>query len=124
MDQGLPWKLGFIAKTGVFQLAPEGSSVWNGTDQTPTEEADLIRDELPKDIVFALNAGDISSATEPGAGGSKWEVIATYLPDGSARDDSMVYFGKPGIVPLRARVRALTGAVAVEVPVNGQGDQP
>lgn len=124
MEEGRPWKLGFIAGTGVFQLAPESSSAWDGANQDPVRQVDLIRDELPKDVIFALSAGDISGNIPPSSAGNSWETIAVYLPDGSARSDSTTYFGHQGIMPLRMVLRGLTGAVAIEVPADAKGNAP
>src|SRR4051794_19906579 len=51
LESGRPWKLGFLANTGVFQLAPEDSSAWESTDKDAVMQEDLVRDELPQDII-------------------------------------------------------------------------
>jgi len=117
MEQGVPWRVGFIPNTNVYQLAPEDAQDWNSPDQSTSMTATLVRDQLPKDIIFALNDGDISGPSGASSPGSKWETIAVYLGDGSARDDTTTYFGKSGIVPMRIRLRALTGHVTVETPI-------
>src|SRR6266851_5504957 len=125
MSEGRPWRLGFIANTGVYQLAPEDSSEWQNTSTDAVETADVIRDELPKDIIFALAKADSMNATANTTPGSGWETMAVYMPDGSARDDSTTYFGKPGVWPLRAKLRGLTGAVAIETyNIYKTTDQP
>ena len=60
----------------------------------------------------------------PPGGGGTWETIAIYEPQGGARDDVTVYFGKPGLGPNRAKVRGLTGAVSIEVFNLAVTDQP
>ena len=117
MEEGRPWKFGFIANTGVYQLAPEDSSVWDNPSTQLDQQADLIRDTLPQDIVFALTRADIISSSQPGGGGGGWETAAIFAPDGSALDDTVIYFGKPGASPLRAKLRALTGIVNIETYV-------
>jgi type II secretory pathway pseudopilin PulG len=123
MQEGRPWKLGFIANTGVYQLAPEDSSEWDNPSQELVEKADVTRDELPKDIVFSLNQEDILNSQQALPPGPGWETIAIYLPDGSARDDATVYFGKPGMGPNRAVLRGLTGSVSMET-FNLKADLP
>src|SRR6186997_468376 len=59
LEDGRPWKLGFIANTGVFQIAPEESTEWDNPTQELNEKTDLRRDALPKDIVFATSHDDI-----------------------------------------------------------------
>ena len=123
MSEGRPWRLGFIANTGMYQLAPEDSSEWDNPSQELVQQRDVIRDELPKDIVFSLNQGDILNSQQALPAGPGWETIAIYLPDGSARDDATVYFGKPGMGPNRAVVRGLTGSVSMET-FNLKSDLP
>jgi type II secretory pathway pseudopilin PulG len=117
LDEGRSWRLGFLANSGIFQLAPDDSPEWDSATTDLTRTPDVIRDELPKDIIFGLNQGDVISAAHSGAPGSKWETIAVYKWDGSASDDTTVYFGKGGLLPMRVNVRSLTGAVSIEVPM-------
>lgn len=125
MEQGVPWKFAYIPGTGVYQLAPEDSQDWSSTDTTPTRTDVLIRDELPKDVVFGMNQSDIQNASEGGssAGGAGWQTIGVYLYAGDARDDVTTYFGKPGLMPMRVRLRGMTGVVTIEVPREVK-DQP
>src|SRR5258708_4925858 len=51
MEDGRTWKFGFIPNTGVYQIAPEDSDVWNNPSTDPDEQAELIRDTLPQDII-------------------------------------------------------------------------
>jgi prepilin-type N-terminal cleavage/methylation domain-containing protein len=120
MEEGRPWKLAFIAGTGSYQYAPEDSTEWNNTATDAVEKIDVVRDELPKDIVFAVNRDDIVSSQGGSSPGSGWETIAVYQSDGSARDDTTSYFGKAGQAPMRAKLRALTGAVTIETPKADQ----
>jgi len=124
LDEGRSWRLGFLANTGVFQLAPDDAPEWESPTTDLTRTPTLIRDELPKDVVFGVNQGDVMAAVHPGSPGSKWETIAVYKWDGSANDDTTVYFGKGGLVPMRVNVRALTGAVSIEVPMIVKDEQP
>jgi len=62
-------------------------------------------------VIFGLSASDLAGASGAPSGGGTWEDGIVYLPDGSARDDASVFFGKAGLAPLELRVRGLTGAV-------------
>src|SRR5438067_1992172 len=79
MDEGRPWKFGFIAGTGYYQLAPEDSSEWDNQSQEPDASAEVIRDQLPKDIIFALSHEAIFNSAGGGGGGG-WETGAVFLP--------------------------------------------
>ena len=124
MDEGRPWRLAYIPGTGVYQLAPEESSEWGQTAQDPNEMIDFVRDVLPQDVVFAASEQDIAGRQEPGPAGGTWETIAVYLPAGNARDDTITFFGQMGILPMYARVRALTGAVDVQQVMTPGEVQP
>jgi prepilin-type N-terminal cleavage/methylation domain-containing protein len=121
MEDGRRWKFGFIANTGVYQIAPEDSSVWDTPSNDPDETDDLIRNSLPQDIIFALTREAIMGSDSAGGGGGNWETAAIFAADGTAVDDTVVYFGKPGISPQRASIRALTGTVSIETfdPTGG-----
>src|SRR5471030_1390268 len=51
MEEGRPWRFGFIPNSGIYQLAPEDSTDWDVPSQDLDERPDLIRDSLPKEIV-------------------------------------------------------------------------
>jgi len=115
LEEGRPWRLAYLPGTGILQLAAEDSLEWGNADRDPVERLDLIRDELPTEIVFAKTHEEIMNSQGGGGGASgSWETIAIFMADGSARDDGAVYFGKPGMGPMRARIRGLTGGVTIE----------
>ncbi|MSU80113.1 MAG: prepilin-type N-terminal cleavage/methylation domain-containing protein [Gemmataceae bacterium] len=124
MEDGRPWRLAYLANTGYFQLAPEESMEWEAVQQSNTKQTDVIRDELPKDILFVASPDDLVGKREAGTVGNMWETIAIYMPNGSARDDSLTYFGKVGVAPARARLRALTGSITIELPRDIQAATP
>jgi prepilin-type N-terminal cleavage/methylation domain-containing protein len=124
LEQGRPWKLACIANTGVFQLAPEEASDWDSADQQPQQKMELIRDHLPTDIIFATSESDIAGSKDQLPASGRWETIAVYLPEGGARDDTILYFGKTGLMPMRVRVRGLTGVATVEMAIAPREDQP
>jgi hypothetical protein len=108
--------LACLVNSGVYQFAPEDSTAWENTDSTPTETDEIVRDEMPKEIIFGLASSDIFGIQSAPTPGGTWQTIAVYLPDGSARDDSTIFFGHPGIAPMRVQIRGLTGAVSVDDP--------
>lgn len=115
MEEGRPWKLAVITNTGTFQLAPDDSTEWsNSSAQEPERKPDLIRGQLPEDVIFSLTHDAIMGKPTPDPPGTSWEAIAVFLPDGTARDDSTIYVGQSGIAPMRLQLRALTGAIIVE----------
>ena len=124
MESGVPWRLAYIPNTGVFQLAPDDSTDWESMEQPFMEKEGLYRDTLPKGIVFGVNAGDIIGASEAGAAGSEWHTIGVYNYEGSAREDSITYFGKAGIPPMAIELRGLTGTPTMRTPSEVMAMQP
>ncbi len=118
MADGKPWRLAYLANTGFLQLAPEESTEWDNVQTSNLRQAELIREELPKGILLVSGPDELVGKRDAGSAGNTWETIAIYLPNGSARDDSTTYFGKVGVMPARARLRALTGSVAIELPID------
>lgn len=114
MDQGKPWRVAYIPGTGVIQVAPEESTDWEQMEQTVIAKPGLFRDQLPKHVFMGTSPGDITSASESGTPGAAWQTIAVYGYDGSAREDSITYFGKYGTPPMAMEMRALTGSVAIK----------
>jgi prepilin-type N-terminal cleavage/methylation domain-containing protein len=114
MQDGRPWRFSVLPGSGSYQLAPDDSSEWDQAVTEPDDRPDLFRDSLPQDIIFALTREDIfnSDSASPPSGG--WQTVAVFTADGAALDDATIYFGKPGISPLRATVRGLTGTVSIE----------
>jgi prepilin-type N-terminal cleavage/methylation domain-containing protein len=114
MEDGRPWRIGCIPGTGMIQVAPEDSQEWAHPSQDIIEMIDLIRDQLPGDLIFGLSMDEIAGGSASSGGG--WETMAVYLPGGDAREDRTVYFGATGFYPRRVSLRCLTGAVAIEDP--------
>jgi hypothetical protein len=82
-------------------------------EQTIIARPGLFRDQLPKYVYLGPSAGDITSASESGSPGAAWQTIAVYNYDGTAREDSITYFGKYGTPPTAMELRALTGSVTI-----------
>jgi len=117
MEQCCAWRFSVLPNTGVFQLAPDDGAAWTDVGSTPVDKDDQLRGDLPPDIIFGENASDVSNAKEGGAPGSGWHTVCVFTPDGRAQDDATLYFGKTGTIPMRVRVRSVTGAVAMEQAV-------
>ena len=108
----------------VIQFAAEDSQEWDSSsDMTPKETHDVVRDEMPPDIVLAKNREDMPAAGFTPQPSGAWQTLVIFTGDGSARDDGEVYVGKAGLMPLRMRIRGLTGAVTLDVPFLVK-DQP
>jgi hypothetical protein len=132
MEQGKPFRFGFMPGTGRFQVAADDSSLWSSTTSSGAVDSDeQICGELPAEMLFAANSTTISSGNA--SAGGNWAMGGVFLPDGTARgdtnsdgtysDDVTFYFGKSGIQPMAIRLRGLTGIVRVFDPA-AEGNHP
>lgn len=110
MREGRPYKFSTIAGTGKFKVEPEDPNAPSDTEDPPF----ILEGDLPEEIVF--NSAQGGNAT------GDYQTVAVYLPDGTARDDVQIMFGKAGAQSLGLHLRALTGAVTmVDPPPQGGG---
>lgn len=119
LEQGRPFRVAVVYGTGKFQVGPDDdASCWNSViDDDPLEDGEILRGTLPHDVVFCHSEDEmIGKGAKGPEGGGGWETAAVYLPDGSAREDADIYFGKVGLRPLRIQLRGLTGTVHVTDP--------
>ena len=119
MSEGRAYRFLAIDKTGKFRIEPD-----DGDPGSPTSDGWIYEGELPEDVVMVKDEGALMAATTALTPGTEYEVVAVYLPDGTARNDVLLSFGLPGIRPLTLQIRALTGAVSFFDPANPSGVQP
>lgn len=126
LEQGRPFRVAVVFGTGKFQVGPDDDATcWNTVSEDPLEDGEILRGTLPKDVVFCHSEDDlIGKGTKGPEGSGGWETAAVYLPDGSAREDADIYFGKMGQRPLRIQLRGLTGTVHVTDPNRPGGPRP
>jgi len=133
MEQGKPFRFGYVPGSGKFQIAADDSSLWNSVSDVGTVDSDdQVAGELPQGILFGTDSGSISGG-HPSSSGS-WQVGGVFLPDGTARgdnnadgtsnDDATFYYGNAGFSPMAVRLRGLTGIVRVFDPTAPEGDHP
>jgi prepilin-type N-terminal cleavage/methylation domain-containing protein len=113
IDEGRPYKFSIIGGSGLYKLEPVDINEPSDTGGDPL----IFVGELPPGVLFASDQGVVGS----GGGGGDYETWVTFLPDGTAREDKELYFGKEGIRPIGLRVRALTGAVMSFDQPSGNG---
>jgi len=124
MDTGKPWRVAYIPGTGVIQVAPDDSTEWAQTDTTVMMKPELFREQLPQGIYLGTSPSDVIGASATSSPGGSWQTIAIYSYDGSARDDSMTYYGKYGTSPMAMELRALTGSVAMRTTAEVMAMKP
>jgi hypothetical protein len=137
LDEGRPYRFAVIQGKGNYRIAPDSPEFWAGNGGSPdasgTDNQPLIVEEtLPKGVRFASleamrnngldQSGD--SFLPPGSvDPSTWSTVATFLPDGTAREDVEIAFHGRGGRPLLLRLRGLTGIVTVKT-YDAEGQRP
>ncbi|OWK45665.1 pilus assembly FimT family protein [Fimbriiglobus ruber] len=102
-------------------LSPDGSQVkvepddldTVGTTPVDTNDADtpvIIEEGMPEHVTVEPVVDD---GTQQVTDQSGWVRVATFLPDGTCREDhAIVRIREPGQSPIAIRIRGLTGTVA------------
>ena len=105
LEQGRPYRFSVTDGGGDFKTEPDDPAV--DGDGGFTREG-----KLPEPCFFTATIdGDPPVLGSPG-GGSDYRAVVVFLPNGTAREDAAVSFGREGLLPATLRVRALTGAIS------------
>ncbi|MBI3410663.1 MAG: prepilin-type N-terminal cleavage/methylation domain-containing protein [Planctomycetes bacterium] len=118
MSEGRAYRCMAIDKGGKFRIEPDDAD-----PGATSSDGWVFEGELPEDVVMVKDEGTLMAATAPLIPGSEYELVAVYLPDGTARNDVLLSFGLPGLRPLTLQIRSLTGAVSFYDPDNPSGVQ-
>jgi prepilin-type N-terminal cleavage/methylation domain-containing protein len=115
MREGRPYKFSIIENTGKYRVEPEDATQpSDGGDDSDVTYQD--EGELPPQVLFTKDPNSVGMAS---GAGSDYEVLVVYLPNGTARADVQVLFGKEGGRPIGLQLRGLTGAVTmIDQPQN------
>lgn len=121
MEEGRPYVFAVVSGKGNFRIAPEGAEYWAGNAGEAREDTAgglLLQEEvLPKGVRFSTAEGapaDLGSDSAMTLGSvppTAWSPIATFLPDGTAREDVVIEFQTRGSRPRVLKLRGLTGSV-------------
>jgi prepilin-type N-terminal cleavage/methylation domain-containing protein len=125
LDEGQAYRFAIIPGSGRFRIAPDSSDYWgDGGAPEPTDPANpplIQEDSLPKRVLFADVEFGQGGQGSGDAGG--WMPVATFLPDGTAREDVRITFQAHGGRPLALKLRGMTGIVTQEL-VTPEGHRP
>jgi len=126
VNEGRPYRFAVILNKGNYRLAPDSADFWggsNGQTSDPDNGPLILEEALPKGVIF--NTPD-SSQTNPDSNsdtslpteGVDWSrafTVATFLPDGTTREDlATITFNAKGARPVDIKMRGLTGAITVK----------
>lgn len=115
-NEGCPYR--FAIQAGCYRVAPDAPGYWAdaGPNTASTDGASpplVLEESLPRGVQLTRGPGPDAAAVE-------WVTVATFLPDGTARDDVELTLRASGARPLLVRLRGLTGAVTAQrLPMEG-----
>jgi Tfp pilus assembly protein FimT len=131
INEGRPYRFGVVPGKGNYRLAPDSSEFWagnNGSSSTDsTDQPVILQDALPKGVRLALSDADVANDLMSADGSalppdsvdpSQYQTIATFLPDGTSREDVRIVFSAKGAQSLVISLRGITGAVTVRPLTN------
>lgn len=105
MEEGRPYRFSIVDNGNHFRIEPDE------TDGN-TDAGYVIEGQLPEACLFVtMGAGIIDDKLTANTGVGPWKAVAVFLPDGTARDDMELSFGRPGLMRVTLKLRALTGSV-------------
>lgn len=112
MEDGRPYRLALSSDFLHLRLAPDAT----GSAAAPQGNDDgtgdvVLEDNLPEGVTAQVLLSQDEQSTQDQAG---WIRVATFLPDGTCKEDSIeVETVETGVTPFVIRLRGLTGAVSV-----------
>jgi prepilin-type N-terminal cleavage/methylation domain-containing protein len=104
MEEGRPYRFSIVEGGDSFRIEPDDMD-------TNPEKGYEIDGILPEGCLFVGNeSGLVDVAATPAKGGTMVSKVV-FLPDGTAREDVDLSFGRPGLPRVTLRLRALTGNI-------------
>lgn len=122
MQEGVPYRLAVHQDGSKLRLAPDVPEFGQlPTSSVVTSSAKAVETKLEKATVKVV--ADTDSGDQRTADGSGWITVGTFLADGTCReDDAMIEVRETGSdIPIRIRLRGVTGSARVLRPDEGTG---
>jgi len=115
MEHGVPYRLAVNSDGTKLRLAPEGDDfATQAAADHATAGMKVLELTLEKATVSVVHeTGDMTGSADAGG----WQTVATFLPDGTCREGTVIANVNEGTFPpLAVQVRGVTGAVKVLPP--------
>jgi prepilin-type N-terminal cleavage/methylation domain-containing protein len=105
MEEGRPYRFSIAEGGNTFRIEPDDAD-------TNLDAGYTIEGELPESCLFVDGGTGIIDASAKAVASGGWKSVVVFLPDGTAREDVELSFGRPGLARVTLRLRALTGSVS------------
>jgi Tfp pilus assembly protein FimT len=121
IEQGRVYRVSVSEDGTRVRVAPDDDQTEQQADNPDDARPFVFEDPLPEKITALPVQGD---ETQMVADQSGWVRLATFLPDGTCREDSvLIEVREDGGRPMTLRLRGLTGSVSVSTEPAG-GNSP
>jgi len=126
VEEARPYRFAAVPQKGNYRIAPDSGEFWQGSPpvstDNPTDKPLVVEEAVPKGVAFAIGdttvvTGTVDDTVLPigSIDLGQYTSVATFLPDGTSREDVRIVFSKKGVRPVVMRLRGITGAVAVRL---------
>jgi len=103
--EGRPYRFSVTEGGNTFRIEPDDADV-------NQEQGYTIDGVLPETCLFVPNGtGMVDPAATP-SGSGNFTTVAVFLPDGTARDNVELSFGRPGLMAVTLRLQFVTGVIS------------
>lgn len=110
MEDGTAYRLAFSTDQKRMRLSPDTYQSAGASTGTANGTA-IIEDDFPESVTAGVLISEEDQMMQDDEG---WIRVATFLPDGTCREDMIeIEIREPGVAPYVIRLRGLTGAVTV-----------
>ena len=126
IEEGRPYRFAAVPGKGNYRIAPDSGDFWKGSSpvsgDNSTDKPLVVEEAVPKGVAFAIGDTPVVASTTDDTAlpiGSidigQYTSVATFLPDGTSREDVRIVFSKKGVRPVVMRLRGITGSVTVRL---------
>jgi type II secretory pathway pseudopilin PulG len=112
IEDARPYRLAISPDGLHIRVAPDDQAFVNAAASNDEDDAGplITESDLPKDVTIEMQSDDGVENVVDEAG---WIRVATFLPDGTCREDSSILtIREPGMPLIRIRIRGLTGTAS------------
>ncbi len=121
VEQGVAYRLALSGDGSRVRLAPDDENFGSAA----AAEMKSVSAKVSEDAFEKATASVVSEPNPSPPAGDGWVTVATFLPDGTCREDNVtVAVSEDTFPPVHVQVRGVTGAARVLKPGETGGGRP